>query len=60
MPLHIQPTLRAREDAAESFGLIQDLDSLGVDQLEAAEGVTRVKDVPLFTVKYGTSTYTPS
>lgn len=61
MPFHVQPVLRAREEAWESFGLIATLDTVEVTQYKASQGVTiPPKQNPLFVVKVGTSTYTPA
>lgn len=45
MPIHVQPALRAREEAMEAAGLIQPLDSLGVTLQKAAETAGVVKKV---------------
>lgn len=47
MPIHVQPSLRAREEALETLGLIVSLDSQGVTLEKAAETAgVKVKVVP--------------
>lgn len=61
MPLHVHPHLRALEEAEESEGLIQSLNSVAVTAILAAEAApTRTKVVPVqFRVIRGTK-YVPS
>jgi hypothetical protein len=49
VPIHFAPVLRTLEQALESNGLIQTLDSVGVTDIKAAEAVpaTRLKVVPV-------------
>lgn len=62
MPLHIQPSLRAREEALEAAGLLLSMDSVGVANQKSAEAVGLVaKVVPKTTYSFGggaTITYT--
>jgi len=48
MPIHFQPVIRSLEEALESNGLIQTLDSQGVTELKALETAgTVLKVVPV-------------
>jgi hypothetical protein len=59
-----QPLIRARQEANESFSLIQTKDSVGITVLKTEEtagaGQKRTKPVPKGVFKFGTQTYTPS
>lgn len=61
MPMHIQPVIRAWEEAKETNGLIQTLDSSLVDIYVAAElAGTQLKVVPKQTVVLRGTKYTAS
>jgi len=61
MPLHIQPKLRALEEARESNGLVQTQDSRGVTIQKAKENAATVtKLVPKETIWIRGSKYTPA
>ena len=47
MPIHFAPVLRTLEQAEESNGLIQTLDSAGVTDIKAAETAGQTKVVPV-------------
>lgn len=61
MPMHIQPLIRAREEAEESNGLIQTMDSVGLTRWKAVETAgNRSKVVPKCTFIFRGTVYTPS
>lgn len=47
MPIHFHPVLRAREEALESVGLIQPLDSAAVTIKKNQEASGQPKDAPV-------------
>lgn len=61
MPWHSQAVIRTREEAWESFGIIQSQDTQGVTILkyEESNGL-RTELVPKFVVYSNNSSYTPS
>ena len=61
MPIHIQPLLRAREEAMEQAGLIQKIDSAGVTIQKAKEAShTHPKVVPACgPIIFNNSSYQP-
>ena len=60
-PIHVQPSLRAREEALETAGYIQALDSQGVTNQKNAEsaGVGMAKQPPKTEYHFDNVDYIP-